>query len=144
MGIFMLETHPAVEKHWHTFSTYVSHKVLLSYCVAILSKLVIKFSHILLAPTRKQFAHLLSVLTEQGCASGTPLTCRPIQEGPRSNLVCDIGIPDWYWFLFSSVPPENFQGKHNALKLLHHRFLLHSFQFSIRHRPDIRCCVVWY
>jgi len=97
-----------------------------------------------LPPTRKQFGNLVYVPTEQGCAIGTPLTCRPIQEGPISNLGCDIGgIPDWYWLWFSSVPPENFQGNHSALKLLHDRFLLHSFQFSIRHRPVIRCCVVW-
>ena len=110
--------------------------------MVILSKLVIKFSHILHAPTRKRFAHLVSVPTEQGCASGTPLTLGPVRRGPdrisaaTSAFLTDIDCG------FPSVPPENLQGKHNALKLLHHRVLLHSFQFSIRHRPVIRCCVV--
>jgi len=62
--------------------------------VVKLSQFVIKFPHILLAVTRMQFAHLVSVPTEERCASGTPLTCRSLQEGPRSNLGCDIGIRD--------------------------------------------------
>ena len=91
----MSETHPAVEKHWRTFIIYVSHKVLITillcgYLVKVCDK------------TSSYFAcsHTQAVCAFSVCASRTRLCQRkacdfwPIQQGPRSNLPCDICIPD--------------------------------------------------
>jgi hypothetical protein len=75
---------------------YVNHKVLkIILLCGYLVKACKKISSYLLAPTRKQFAHLVSVCQpSKDAREGNAFHSQSYSGGAQIEFGCDIGIPD--------------------------------------------------